>query len=152
MSETRYCIELYVILPAAYQAAANAKFAVQGFGEKTFTTGLSATGNAPAQAYHACMNLRLSDLRWVKWLADNAPRAWFWIRVRTEYLPAGAARTLRRINDNFDLSPYKSLSWQTRTKGCVKIGTGPIAVSAALAALAASANPPITLKLLGTLP
>ena len=150
MSETKYCIELYVILPAAYQAAANDKFAAHGFGTDTFTVGLSATGNAPAQAYHACLALRLGDLRWVKWLADNAPRAWFWIRVRTEHVPTSAVRALRRIRDDFDLSPYKDLNWQSRTKGYVKIGTGPISVDTALAALAASATPKITLKILGT--
>jgi len=146
--QTRYAIEAYFLLPASYAAAANAKFEAAGFGPDTFTVGLSTTGSGEPAAYHARVALRLSDLPRVLWLANNAPKAWVWLRVRTERLRSGQARALARLREWFDLAPYQDPAWQTRDKAFVKIGTQPIRPDAALAWIAANADPAVTLQVI----
>ena len=148
MPQTKYAIRAYFIVPAAYQNATNTKFENYGLGPDTFSVGLSGSGNPPAQAYHASVCLRLKDLPKIVWFANNAPKAWVWVWVRTEYLRTGEARTLRRLADNFDLEAYQDLNWQTRSKAYIKIGAQPINVEAAFRFLANNANPSVTLQVI----
>jgi|GEM_PF-6427410 len=146
MTQTRYAIELYVVVPSAYQAAANARFANYGLGPDNFSVGLSASGLPPAQAYHAMVALELTDLPNIVWLADNAPAAWLWVRVRTEYLKTGQAKALQQLVDNFDLASYQLLNWTTREKAYIHISTTPINPTAALDFIHSNADPTVTLQ------
>ena len=48
--QTKWTIEAYFIVPAAYQSAVNAKFEGYGLGPDNFSVGLSTSGDPPAQA------------------------------------------------------------------------------------------------------
>ena len=144
--QTKYVIEAYFIVPTAYRNAVNAKFQAYGLGPDNFSAGLSTSGDPPAQAYHAKLPLWLKDLPKIVWFANNAPRAWVWVRVRTEYLQHGRARMLQRLVDNFNLEAYQDLSWQTRDKAYIKIGTQPIVPETALTWLANNAEPAVSLQ------
>jgi len=147
-TNTRHVIEAYFLVPSAYQAALNAKFENYGLGPDNFSVGLSASGSAPAQAYHAHVALRLKDLAKIKYVADHAPKAWIWVRVLTKYLPAGGARELAALVEAFDLEPYQDLAWQSRDKAYIKISTAAIRPAAALAFLANQADPSVTLQVI----
>lgn len=149
--KTNRVIEAYFLLPVAYQDAANAKFEHYGLGPDNFSVGLSASGSPPAQACHARIKIRVNELAKVKWVADNAPKAWLWLRVLTEYLSPGDVRVLTKIRDTFDLAPYQDVAWQTRSKAYVKIGTAEIRPEAAFAWLAAHADPSFSLQVISTL-
>jgi hypothetical protein len=146
MPQTNYIFDVWFLLPAAYQNAVNAKFLAYGLGANNFTAGLSASGSPPAQAYHAKILLRRRDLKRIVWFADNAPKAWIWIHVRRQYMQTGEAAALQRLVNSFDLAAYQDTAWQTRDKAYIKIGTGPINVSAALEWLSNNAQPSFSLQ------
>jgi len=146
--QTKYVFEVYFIVPAAYQNAVNAKFESYGLGPDNFTAGLSGSGNEPAQAYHATIMFKRKELKRIIWFCDNAPKAWVWVRVRTEYLHHGQAKELKRLRDNFDLEAYQDVNWQTREKAYLHIDTGGTAIqpSVALQWLSNNAVPAVNLQ------
>jgi hypothetical protein len=93
-----------IIIPADRQSQANTIFSAlfdPAGGDRTFTTGLSATGNAPATHYWASMAIRPAGLAGIRRFARAISNAHIWITVDRQ----GAS--VQRLRDRFDKSEFR---------------------------------------------
>ena len=144
MAKSKYKYRAVIVIPSQYQEAANARWKQHmdpTGGDQTFTVGLSNDGSPPAQAYVADTPLRAEHRDEIKWLADNAPRAWIAIFCRPNL-----EGSIAWLEETFDKPEYKQTNWQYRSKAYVSIQTQPRSLEWLLAKMAEISSPTVNLQ------